>query len=292
MHLNAARIGIVSVCYNSMQVLPNMLTSVPENIPVVLVSNAGEHDDSPLAELAKSHGATLIVNNTNKGFGSACNQGAEILKTELLLFLNPDAVLEPNAIDAMLTAVDAFPSAVAFNPRIVSSSGTPFFKRNSHLLPRSMKMARGWPKTDCEVSILSGAAMLVKRPIFEQAGGFDPAIFLYHEDDDLALRLSKEFGKLYFVRDAHVMHMEGQSSERTPEIAAFKAFYMGRSRVYATRKHGRPTPYLRALFSAIRQLFSIQMLFSRRKRAKQLAYFRGVISAWRSSEIKRNMNNG
>ena len=228
MHINTARIGIVSVCYNSMQVLPNMLASVPENIPVVLVSNAGEHDDSPLAELAKSHGATLIVNNTNKGFGSACNQGADILQTELLLFLNPDAVLEPNAIDAMLTAVDAFPSAVAFNPRIVSSSGAPFFKRNSHLLPRSMKMARGWPSTDCEVSILSGAAMLVKRSIFEKAGGFDPAIFLYHEDDDLALRLSKEFGKLYFVRDAHVMHMEGRSSERTPEIAAFKAWHMGR----------------------------------------------------------------
>ena len=58
-----------------------------------------------------------------------------ILKTELLLFLNPDTILKPNAIDAMLAAVDAFPNAVAFNPRIVSSSGTPFFKRKSHLLP-------------------------------------------------------------------------------------------------------------------------------------------------------------
>ena len=64
----------------------------------------------------------------------------------------------------------------------------------------------------------------MKRTIFKKSGGFDPAIFLYHEDDDLSLRLSNEFGKLYFVHDALVMHMEGQSSERSPDIAALKAW--------------------------------------------------------------------
>ena len=182
MNTQNARVGIVSVCYNSMNVLPSMLDSVPKNTPIVLVSNAGEKDDSPLAEIAASYNANLIVNKTNKGFGVACNQGADVLNTELLLFINPDAVLRPNALDELLKAVDSFPEAVAFNPRIISSSGKPFFKRNSHLLPRSKKMARGWPKTDCEVSILSGAAFLVKRTIFKKSGGFDPAIFLYHED--------------------------------------------------------------------------------------------------------------
>ena len=262
-----------------MAVLPDMLASVPKNIPVVLVSNAGEDDNSPLAELAELHGTTLIINKSNKGFGSACNQGADILKTELILFLNPDTILKPNAINAMLAAVDAFPSAVAFNPRIISSSGTPFFKRKSHLLPRSMKMKRGWPKADCEVSILSGAAMLVKKSIFEEAGGFDPAIFLYHEDDDLSVRLSKKFGKLYFVRDALVMHLQGRSSARTPGVAALKAWHMGRSHVYVSHKHCRPMPFMRPLLKALFQLCSIQMLISRRKRAKQRAYLKGVISA-------------
>ena len=280
MNLNPARIGIVSVCYNSMSVLPDMLASIPKNIPVILVSNAGENADSSLAKLAESHNATLIVNKVNKGFGIACNQGADILKTELLLFLNPDAVLKPNALDALLTAVDLFPDAVAFNPRMISSSGIPFFKRRSPLLPRSKNMARGWPKTDCEVTILSGAALLVRRSIFEKVGGFDPTIFLYHEDDDLALRLCKNYGKLYFVRDALVMHMQGNSSERSPEIAANKAWHMGRSRVYATNKHDRPMPFFNSLILALIQVLSVQVLFSRRKRAKQIAYLRGVLSAW------------
>ena len=279
MNLNTSRVGIVSVCYNSMAVLPDMLASVPKNIPVVLISNAGEDDNSPLAKLAELHDTTLIINKSNKGFGSACNQGADILKTELILFLNPDTILKPNAIYAMLAAVDPFPSAVAFNPRIISSSGTPFFKRKSHLLPPSMKMKRGWPKADCEVSILSGAAMLVKKSIFEEAGGFDPAIFLYHEDDDLSVRLSKKFGKLYFVRDALVMHLQGRSSARSPEVAALKAWHMGRSHVYVSHKHCRPMPFMRPLLKALFQLCSIQILISRRKRAKQRAYLKGVISA-------------
>jgi len=279
LNLNISRVGIVSVCYNSMAVLPDMLASVPKNMPVVLVSNAGEDDNSPLGELAKLHDATLIINKSNKGFGSACNQGADILKTELILFLNPDTILKPNAINAMLAAVDAFPNAVAFNPRIISSSGTPFFKRKSHLLPRSMKMERGWPKADCEVSTLSGAAMLVKKSIFEKAGGFDPAIFLYHEDDDLSVRLSKQFGELYFVRDALVMHLQGLSSARSPEVAALKAWHMGRSHVYVNHKHCRPMPFMRPLLNALFQLCSIQILISRRKRAKQRAYLKGVISA-------------
>ena len=68
MNTQNARVGIVSVCYNSMNVLPSMLDSVPKNTPIVLVSNAGEKDDSPLAEIAASYNANLIVNKRNSFF--------------------------------------------------------------------------------------------------------------------------------------------------------------------------------------------------------------------------------
>ena len=85
--------------------------------------------------------------------------------------------------------------------------------------------------------------------------------------------------------------MEGQSSERSPEVAALKAWHMGRSRVYATRKHNRPMPFVRALFSALSQCFSLQVLLSSRKRAKHIAYLQGVISAWRFLNKSRITNN-
>ena len=276
-------IGIVTVCFRSMSVLPKMLGSVPKDVPVVLVDNAGsDADDGGLAELAAQHKAQLIRNDVNQGFGAACNQGAAVLNTDFFLFLNPDAVLTPGALDALLDAADRHPQASAFNPRIAAPDGTPVFKRTNNLLPRNQRMARGWPETDAEVNVLSGAALLVRRDAFEAVGGFDPDIFLYHEDDDLSLRLRDTCGPLIFVRDALVTHLEGRSTVRTPETAALKAWHMGRSRVYATRKHGRPMAGLRAFFLAFSQLMSPVVLFSKRKRAKQVALFRGVWSMLRS----------
>ena len=278
MTTDKSRVGIVTVCYDSMSVLPDMLRSVPDGPKIVLVSNAGEGADSPLAVLARSHGAALIINDRNKGFGVACNQGAATLDTEFLLFLNPDTSLAPAALDELINAADRYPDAVAFNPRLAARSGAQIFKRHSQLLSRAHQMPRGWPDADTEVTVLSGAALFVRRQAFERVGGFDPAIFLYHEDDDLALMLAKSGGKLMFVRDALVTHLEGRSSARSPEIAALKAWHMGRSRVYATRKHNRRFPFLRALYSALGQVFSLQVLFSKRKRAKAVAYLRGVLS--------------
>ncbi|MDH5530174.1 MAG: glycosyltransferase family 2 protein [Paracoccaceae bacterium] len=272
------KVTIVSVCYNSMAVLPDMLASVPEGVPVVLVDNAST-DGAALATCAQRHNARLIRNEVNRGFGVACNQGAEIATTEFLLFLNPDATLAPDALDELVAAAARYPTASAMNPRIAEADGGEFFKRKSYLMPRSKWMARGWPDSDRVVSILSGAAFFVRRSDFDKVGGFDPEIFLFHEDDDLALRLQAACGPLMFIRNAVVQHAGGTSSARNVEMATLKAWHMGHSRIYATRKHGQPFARGRALAQATLQLISPVVLFSRRKRAKQLTLLRAIIHA-------------
>lgn len=274
----SARTTIISVCYNSTGVLPAMLASVPAGTPVVLVDNASR-DGADLAALAGAHAARLVHNAENRGFGPACNAGAAEATTEFLLFLNPDATLAPGAIAALEAAAARYPGASALNPRIEEADGSPYFKRGSVLLPRASRMQRGWPASDCTVPVLSGAALFVRRTDFVAVGGFDEAIFLYHEDDDLSLRLAAERGPLMFIRDAVVRHQGGGSTVRSPEVAALKAWHMGRSRVYAARKHGRPFAFARALLAALLQAARPDALLLKRKRAKQRAFLRGVLSA-------------
>jgi N-acetylglucosaminyl-diphospho-decaprenol L-rhamnosyltransferase len=273
-------VTIVTVCYNSLAVLPEMLASTPAGMPVVVVDNASD-DNEALESLAKARGARILHNRRNRGFGVACNQGAALAQTEFLLFLNPDAQLTANTLEELVAAARRYPLASAMNPRMQTSDGRPSFKRNSCLMPRSETMDRGWPESDAEVSVLSAAALFVRRSAFETVGGFDPAIFLYHEDDDLSRRLRRECGPLMFVREAVVRHLGGRSSERNPAVASLKAFHMGRSRVYAMRKHGRPFPLASSLWSALWQLLSPVVVFSGRKRAKQWALLQGVLSARR-----------
>lgn len=276
-----SRVTVIAVCYNSTAVLPAMLASVPEGVPVVLVDNASA-DAAMLDALAATYGTRVIRNTVNLGFGVACNAGAATATTEFLFFLNPDAALAPGALDALLAAAARHPEAVAWNPRIEEADGRPYFKRSSVLLPRAAHLPRGWPPADRRVPVLSGAALLVRRVDFAAVGGFDPAIFLYHEDDDLSLRLATARGALMFVRDALVRHQGGRSTARSPEVAALKAWHMGRSRVYAARKHGLPLAMPRAIASALLQVISPLAWFSQRKRAKQAAFLKGVLSELRS----------
>ena len=134
------RTTIVTVVFNSAAVLPGMLASVPEGVPVIIVDN-GSGDSS--ARIADAAGAQVIRLHRNEGFGRACNAGAALADTEFLLFLNPDAALGPGALDALEAAADANPLASAFNPHIRAPLGASGFKRRSVLLPRSAWLERG-----------------------------------------------------------------------------------------------------------------------------------------------------
>ncbi|MCR9149103.1 MAG: glycosyltransferase family 2 protein [Rhodobacteraceae bacterium] len=274
---SGSRTTVVSVCFESAEILPTMLASIPEGVPVVLVDN-GSTDVASIKAAADRAGARLVCNDANRGFGAACNQGAALASTEYVLFLNPDARLGPGCIAALEAAADGTRSAVAFNPAISAPGGQPSFKHRSVLLPRAAWLGRGQPDGDREVPVLSGAALFVRTSAFAAVGGFDENIFLYHEDDDLSLRLATGRGALRFVKAAEVRHAGGRSSVRSPEVAALKGWHMGRSRVYAARKHHRPWPFATALTVALAQLASPLALLSPRKRAKQLGFLRGIWS--------------
>jgi N-acetylglucosaminyl-diphospho-decaprenol L-rhamnosyltransferase len=275
-----AQVTIVTVSFNSLSVLPEMLSSIPAGTKVIVVDNASD-DPTALRIVCESKGAVLLRNDHNVGFGRACNQGADAADSEFLFFLNPDATLMPDTILQLVNAARRYPRATAMNPRIASANGSAFFHRSTALMPKSDFMPRGWPSADKDVTVLTGAALFVRREDFVAVGGFDPKIFLYHEDDDLSLRLRQERGPIMFIHDAFVRHRGGDSTPRGPEVSALKAYHMARSAVYAMRKHGRPLPFIRALLKAIVGLFSLDMLWSKRRRAKNWAFIKGVFSTMR-----------
>ena len=271
-------VTIVTVNYNSLAVLPAMLKSIPAETPVIIVDNASS-DTAGLKELADKHDATLQLNEDNIGFGQACNQGAAHAETEFLLFLNPDAELQAGALDALIAAAKAYPKASGFNPRIMDQKGRQSFRRGSKIRPKE-RLRGPIPTKDAEVSVLAGSAIFCRRALFKEIGGFDPAIFMYHEDDDLSLRL-REHGPLMYCHNAKVVHLSGHGSPRLPQVAAFKAYYSARSRAYALGKYGHPRPKLATLVAAVFRAIGPDTLFIKRRRAKNIGYLKGALSAFK-----------
>ncbi len=271
-----SEILIVTVAYNSTGVMGEMLASLPQGARVVIVDNASS-DSEALAVLAARYGASILTNPENRGFGAACNAGAAYADSTYLFFLNPDAQLTDGCLDHLLTALQNHPEAAAASPRVLDGRGRPAFRRRSRLLPKSAHWSGPPPQADAEMPLLNGAAMFIPRAHFEAVSGFDEAIFLYHEDDDLSLRLARRFGPLRHVHSAVVRHAEGSSTARTPATASFKAWHMAQSAVYAMRKHDRPLARARVILGAAVQLLSPLTLLSARKRAKNIAFLKGAL---------------
>lgn len=269
-------VTLVTVSYNSADMLRGLLKTVPAGIPVVVVDN-GSRDET--GEAAMAAAASLTRLDSNQGFGRACNAGAAMAGTEFLFFVNPDARLEPSCIEALLDAARRRPAVAGLNPRIVNPSGRVEYKWRSVLLPRTAWTRRQVPETETELPALAGGALFCRRVAFERVGGFDPAIFLFHEDDDLAIRLQRDCGPLLFVPQAVVRHDAGKSSGQSPELARFKGYHLARSRVYAMAKHGRPRPWSRTMIAALGGLLAPHNLVSVRRRAKYLGQIAGAWSA-------------
>jgi GT2 family glycosyltransferase len=277
---DSSNVSVVVVSFKSEKALSTLLPSLPKNVELIIVNNSS---DLYLEDIKKPNNYKEIRNTENKGFGSACNIGVKVATKDYIFLLNPDTILHKDCIDNLLSAANELPKASAFAPKIIGKKNREDFKRRSILLEKSLWLKKP-PNESSEIPIMGGAAIFVKKENYLKVGGFDENIFLYHEDDDLSLRLKKEFGPLIYYPKASISHQSGSSSTRSPYIAALKGFHMGRSRIYAMRKYNIKNYQIKCISLALIQLFSIETIYSQRKRSKYLAFFKGVITGLREEK--------
>jgi glycosyltransferase involved in cell wall biosynthesis len=173
----------------------------------------------------------LIFNQSNQGFGAACNQAFARARGEMILLLNPDAYLRPGALGKLKKFLVDHPRAAAVSPRAwIDDAQTHLIPPNHLPAPadavrevvlnafgplrtlagkwRRRRDLRALARTGAHTqAALSGAHMLVRRDAIEKAGGlFDERFFLYFEDSDLCRRLAGAGYRLYVLPDAEAVH--------------------------------------------------------------------------------------
>jgi N-acetylglucosaminyl-diphospho-decaprenol L-rhamnosyltransferase len=162
----------------------------------------------------------------------------------LCLLTNPDLVYDPGAVAALLDAAGRYPDAGLLAPRIVEPDGRFFWQARSLLSPylHNSGGAPALPEGDCCAPFLSGASLLVRRAPFLALGGFDPAIFLFYEDDDLCRRAADAGQALVHVHAAIARHGRGKSTAPGKGRVFRARWHMAWSRAYVSRKWGLPDP--------------------------------------------------
>ena len=81
-----------------------------------------------------------------------------------------------------------------------------------------------------------GAALMVRREVLVQIGGFDEGYFMYSEELDLCRRIKEAGWQIVYLPTAQIIHHEGKSSE---QVVAARHIRFQTSKVRYFRKfHG------------------------------------------------------
>lgn len=125
-------VDCVVVSYNSAADLPtciDSLTSQEGISPRVVVVDNLSSDDS--VETARQRGSAVIVNDSNRSFAAAVNQGLQQGSAPWVLILNPDAQIAPGALCALLERAQSEATVGCVGPRTLDDDGTEYPSRRS-----------------------------------------------------------------------------------------------------------------------------------------------------------------
>lgn len=234
------KLSVVIVNYNVKHFIEQCLFSVlkaSENIACeVFVVDNNSVDGSVTLIKEKFPQINLIVNKSNTGFSVANNQAIKLAKGEYVLLLNPDTVVQEDTFTKILTFMDTNPQAGGLGVKMLDGQGN-FAPESKRGLPtpsvafyKMFGFSRFFPKSKrfgkyhlsylpedqiCEIDVISGAFMLMRKSVLDKIGLLDETFFMYGEDIDLSYRITQEGYKNYYFPETQIIHYKGESTKRS-----------------------------------------------------------------------------
>lgn len=190
----------------------------------------------------------VIAHVANNGFGNACNIGANIAIGRYVLFLNSDTIMQKDTLKKSVMYMDSHRDIGCLGIKTLLKNGefdhgckrgfpTPInslcyvlkldkiFKNNKKFGGYTLSYLSN-DQTN-EVDSVSGAFMLIPKPVLAKVGLFDESIFMYAEDIDLCYRIKQSGLKVVYYADVYMIHLKGQSGLHTKNKKVIYHFHNG-----------------------------------------------------------------
>ncbi len=225
---------VIVVNWNSGPYLRKCLHAVlNQSLPIekiIVVDNASTDASLSEAEDVLPH-VQLIRLPHNVGFAAGNNLAVKAAEgCEWIAFLNVDAFPEPDWLERLLAAAKLRPEGALFGSRMIQALDPERLDGVGdayHVSGVHWRIGHGQNVRDpiivhsAEVFSVCGAAMLCRRDLFIEMGGFDESFFCYAEDVDLGFRLRLRGYRSWYVHDSIVQHVGSASTGKRSDFAVY-----------------------------------------------------------------------
>ncbi|MCR4279068.1 MAG: glycosyltransferase family 2 protein [bacterium] len=235
------KVSFITVGYKTPGLLRQLFTGI-ENakfsfpFEYLFVNNASGDGTSEMIR-EQFPWVTVIDAPGNLGFGRSNNLASLQARGEYLMLLNPDITVFKGEMEKLLAFADTHPEAGMIGPKLLNPDRTVqhwYYRFPSPLVPIYRRTALGktaWgkrtlaqyfmndsdPNVTQEVDGFFGSAMLVRRGVYQQLGGFDERFFMYFEDIDLCRRMWEQGWRVRYAPSSVFVHYhQRQSYVRNP----------------------------------------------------------------------------
>jgi len=237
--LTRPRVSVIVVNWNGRQHLHDCFSSLlasdypHDQLELICVDN-GSTDDSRawLAEHVPQVRVVALAENC--GFTGGNAAGVDAATGDVFVFVNNDMKFEPTFVTRLVDALDRRVACAAARVMSWDGSRIDFVRGTASLEARGFQEHYGDPFVPgmalAESFFPNGGAFAVTRRAYEEAGGFDPALFAYYDDIDLGWRLRMAGHVIRTVPDAVAYHRHGATVSTQPH--AHKRFVLARNALW------------------------------------------------------------
>ena len=236
-----SRCTVVMVTYNSAHLLERCFEGLEGSASVLVVDNASRDKSvSKIREVAPQ--ATILVNETNEGFGKAVNKALYEVDTEFAVLVSPDCLIEQSVIEQLIILADHWDNAAIVSPVLITEDGKKTRCHDQDLFSREgisrSREDEPFPSGNVCAGFVQNAVSLLRMKALRKTGFFDENIFLFYEDDDLCIRLRRDGWSLVLAPALVAIHLSGTSSNLNRALLMRRRYYhMAWSRIYLEGKY-------------------------------------------------------
>ena len=217
------------------------LAEFPRDLEIVVVDNASG-DDSVSRLRASTTPIVLVESDANLGFAGGCNLGVRHSQGEIVAFLNNDARPDSRWVEAALGTFDAYPHTGAVASQVLDWEGKHVDFQGAGMTwygmgyrPLTGEKVKKNKQAREPVLFGTGAAMFVRRAVFDQLTGFDESFFMFFEDVDFGWRLNLSGWNYLYEPESIAFHRYHQSMS---SIASHREqFLLERNALYCLYKN-------------------------------------------------------